>query len=159
MLPAYAANVLGRGPEAIGFILSMAAIGAVSGGLIIASARQIRSKGTLMLTASFTYGTLLVIFGLVKWFVLIIPVAILIGASQTSVRASNNSLLLELTPERLRGRVMSVVFLDTGLESVVSIIAGVISDQLGVAMGLATMGCICIGICITVTGCFPELRK
>ena len=65
MLPAYVVDVLGRGPETIGAILSLAAIGSVSGGLIVASRGNIRFKGRLMLAASIMYGTMVIIFGFV----------------------------------------------------------------------------------------------
>ena len=159
MLPAYVVNVLDRGPETIGAILSLAAIGSVSGGLIVASCGDLRFKGLLMLAASMTYGIMIMVFGYITGFVLLIPVSIMIGISQVSFRASNSSLLIEHSPERLRGRVMSVTLLDTAFGSVAAILGGVISDYAGVTMGLFSMGAICLGIAIFMALYSPAVRR
>ena len=105
------------------------------------------------------YGSMLMLFGFVKWLIVLIPIVILIGASQVSFRASNSSLLLELSPERLRGRVMSVTLLDTAFGSVVAIPGGIISDYAGVTMGLFWMGVICLGIAVFISIYYPAVRR
>jgi hypothetical protein len=79
MLPAYAVDILNKSPETVGGILSLAAIGSVTGGLFIASRGNIRLKGRLMLGASMMYGFMLMIFGFVKWLIVLIPIVIMIG--------------------------------------------------------------------------------
>ncbi len=159
MLPAYVVDILNKGPETVGAILSLAAIGSVTGGLFIASRDNIRFKGRLMLGASMVYGSMVMIFGFVQGLIVLIPIVIMIGASQVSFRASNSSLLLELSPERLRGRVMSVTLLDTAFGSVVTILGGIISDYAGVTMGLFLMGVICLGIAVFISIYYPAVRR
>ncbi|MEX0761843.1 MAG: MFS transporter [Dehalococcoidia bacterium] len=160
MLPAYVTQVLGHddaGP--LGLILSVGAVGGLSGGLLVASRGDIRSKGRLMIITGVIYGVALMVFGFLEWLLAVLPLVIVIGASQTIFRASNNSTLLELAPERLRGRIVSVTLLDTALGSVAAIIGGLIADSAGVSTGLFVMGVICFGIVALVAVLSPGVRR
>jgi MFS family permease len=146
LLPVLVTEVLKSGPSTFGLIQSIGAVGALTGGLTLATLGSVRNKGAIMLATGVTYGGSVILLGGVGSLVLAIVVVIVIGASQTVFRAANNSTLLEITPRRLQGRIVSITFLDTGIQSVAAILAGVVTDAFNVSMGMAFLGAMCLGI-------------
>jgi hypothetical protein len=159
LLPVLVTEVLNAGPSSFGAIQSVGAIGAIGalvGGFWLASSRSISRKGRLMLLTGLIYGGAVIALGSVKWLAVAFVVSIVIGACQTIFRAANNSTLLEITPQRLQGRVVSITFLDMGIQSAAAIMAGMITDAYGVAVGMATLGGLCVAIVIIAV---PSVRK
>lgn len=159
LLPVLVTEVLNASASSFGAIQSIGAIGALAGGFWLASSRGIRRKGWIMMSTGLIYGCAVMLLGSVKWLSAAFAVAILIGAAQTIFRAANNSTLLEITPQRLRGRVVSVTFLDMGVQSVAAILAGMITDAYGVSVGMAMLGAVCLGIVAIVGIGVPSVRR
>ena len=144
LLPVFMTEVLGMGSTGFGAIQSISAIGALAGGLTLASMGHVPHKGKVMLVTGMTYGIIVMLLGLMQWPVLAFTSVIFVGASQTIFRAANNSTLLEITPTRYQGRVVSVTFLDMGMQSVAVMLAGVVTDVINVSVGMAFLGIACI---------------
>ena len=159
LLPVLVTEVLNGGPSSFGAIQSVGAIGALVGGFWLASSRNISRKGRLMLLTGVIYDGAVIALGSVKWLAVAFVVSIVIGACQTIFRAANNSTLLEITPQRLQGRVVSITFLDMGIQSAAAIMAGMITDAYGLAVGMATLGGMCVGIVAIVIVAVPSVRK
>ena len=152
-------EVLHSGPSTFGLIQSIGAVGALTGGPTLATLGSIRNKGTIMLTTGITYGGAVILLGVTGSLLLVFGVVILIGASQTIFRSANNSTLLEITPRRLQGRIVSITFLDTGVQSMAAILAGVVPDAFSVSVGMALLGALCLGIVVMVAIGAPTVRK
>jgi MFS family permease len=159
LLPVLVTEVFNAGPSSFGAIQSVGAIGALVGGFWLASSRSISRKGRLMLITGVIYGGAVIVLGNVKWLIAAFAISIIIGACQTIFRAANNSTLLEITPQRLQGRVVSITFLDMGIQSAAAIMAGMITDAYGVAVGMATLGGLCVGIVAIVIIAVPSVRR
>lgn len=159
LLPVLVTDVLNASASSFGAIQSVGAIGALVGGFWLASSRGIRRKGWIMVSTGLIYGCAVILMGSVKWLLAAFAIAILIGAAQTIFRAANNSTLLEITPQRLRGRVVSVTFLDMGVQSVAAILAGIVTDAYGVPVGMAMLGAVCLGIVAIVGIGVPSVRR
>ncbi|MDP6454139.1 MAG: MFS transporter, partial [SAR202 cluster bacterium] len=135
LLPVLVTEELNASSSSYGAIQSVGAIGALVGGFWLASARNVRNKGWLMLVTGSIYGGAVVLLGYANWLIVAFALSIVIGASQTIFRTANNSTILEITPQRLQGRIVSVTFLDMGIQSVAAIVAGMITDAYGVSAG------------------------
>ncbi|MBM3960072.1 MAG: MFS transporter [SAR202 cluster bacterium] len=159
MLPAFSEQVLNRGADGVGIIPSVAAIGGLAGGLVIASRGNIPHKGRLMLLAGMIYGAALMAMSLVHVLWMVFPIVIIIGASQTTFRASNNSTILEAAPDRMHGRMISVTMMDTALGPVAALAGGVVADQYGVAAGIFFIGAVCAVIVLAVGVIVPAVRR
>ena len=133
--------------------------GALTGGLTLATLGSVRHKGTIMLTTGITYGGAVILLGVTGSLLMAFGVVILIGASQTIFRAANNSTLLEITPRRLQGRIVSITFLDTGIQAMAAVLAGVVTDAFSVSVGMAFLGAMCLGIIGMVAIGAPNVRK
>ena len=131
----------------------------MAGGLTLAARGSVRNKGVVMLATGVTYGGSVILLGAVGSLPLAFGVVIVIGASQTIFRAANNSTLLEITPRRLQGRIVSITFLDTGIQSAAAILAGMVTDAFSVSVGMAFLGAMCLGIIGMVAIGAPTVRK
>ena len=159
LLPVLVTEVLRSGPSTFGLIQSIGAVGALAGGLTLAARGSVRNKGVVMLATGVTYGGSVILLGAVGSLPLAFGVVIVIGASQTIFRAANNSTLLEITPRRLQGRIVSITFLDTGIQSAAAILAGMVTDAFSVSVGMAFLGAMCLGIIGMVAIGAPTVRK
>ena len=136
------------GSSAFGLIQSVSAVGALAGGLTLASMGRVPRKGRVMLAAGLTYGLVVMALGGLPWPIAAFGLVIIGGACQTIFRAANSSTLLEITPANLRGRIVSLTFLDMGVQSLAAILAGTVTDAWGVAVGFAVIG----GACVVIVG-------
>ena len=156
--------LLGLGPLAFGFshqtlLPAVGGIGGISGGFYMASRRDLKNKGMVMLVSATVYGIALLLFAGVNMVMMVFPLIIAIGISQTIFRSANTTTLLENTPNYLRGRIVSATLLDTALAPVAGIIAGAAADTAGVPAGYITLGCMCLGIVVLSLIAYPRIRK
>jgi hypothetical protein len=156
MLVAYVKDTLGQQAAAYGALYSFAGLGALLGGLMVASLGPSARGGKMLIITGFLNGLAMMGMGSLgllprTWllFWLAVPFLMLAGGSQTSFRAANNGLLLRATPGELRGRVMA---LDGGFRSVGTLIApivGLIADTTSAALAMAAIG---LGSLLVVAG-------
>lgn len=159
LLPGLITEVLHAEVELLGILQSVAAIGSLSAGLYIASKKNIPRKGALMLLVTVVYGASLLAVGWASMFWLIMPFLIVGAMAQTIFRAANTTMLLERTPNRLRGRVVSVTLVDHALSPVVGIAAGLIADSRGVGAGFAFLGAAILTVVALTMIVNPGFRK
>ncbi len=158
LLPQLVEQEFGRGIGLLGVLTSVGAIGGLSGGLFIASRRDISYKGRLMLFAAISYGFALLGFAGASYMWMAFPLIVWIGASQTLFRAGNSVALMELAPDRLRGRIISATLLDTALSPVAGIAAGIVADRWGVSSGYLLLSIGCLGIVALTMLIYPRIK-
>ena len=166
ILIVYAVQTLGVGAGGFGLLFTLAGIGSLAGGLTIASRGSIRRHGWVMVGAGTTYGLGLIGMGAVgllpmSWPLFWVGAAplMLVGASQTSFRAANNTMILMGTPPELRGRVMSLTVLPQGAAAGGALLAGFLALQFNPAVAMAGIGVLCILVVWGVAAMRPALVK
>ena len=107
-LPVIAKDVLQLGRDAYSTLLSVSGIGSVSGALIVAGLSNVKHKGRVALIMLGTFGALTIAFSQSRDFWLSCVLLYLCGAAMVSVGALVMSLIQTITPDEMRGRVMSV---------------------------------------------------
>jgi len=112
-----------------------------------------------MLAVTVTYGVSLFFVGWTSILWVVAPLLIIGAMSQTIFRAANTTMLLERTPDRLRGRVVSVTLIDHALSPVIGIVAGVISDAWGVSAGFMFLGVAILVVVAIAMAVNPGFRK
>jgi MFS family permease len=161
-------NEFGYETGMIGVIMSVGAIGGLGGGIVIASKKSISGKGLVMLGSSVVYGLSLLGFALaaqidlpsaLKLSALVFPFIIAIGVSQTSFRAMNTTILMETTPDHLRGRIISATLLDTAIMPAAGLAAGLAADEWGVWAGYTALGAGCLAVIAMVVLIYPRVRS
>jgi len=107
-LPVIAKDVLHLGRDAYSTLLSISGIGSVSGALIVAGMNNVKHKGRAALLLLSAMGLLTIGFSASRNFWLTCFLLYLCGAVLMSVFALVMSLVQTITPDEMRGRVMSV---------------------------------------------------
>ena len=159
LVPVFVVRTLEMGAGTYGLLVSIAGVGALFGGLTIAARGSIPRQGLMMLLTGSSYGGALLLLGGVHWLLLAMPLFLILGGSQTVFRAANNSILLNNTPDHLRGRVMSMSYLHTGISPVVMLVAGALADVVSVSIAFAAIGAGCLLVVWAVALWEPRTRK
>lgn len=147
LMPIFAGTVLGVGPTELGWLLTASGTGALICSIGLASRNQPPNLLKLVMCASLVFGGALVSLALSNSFYVSLSILPLIGGGYILILAGTQTLLQTLVSDELRGRVMSfysLVFL--GFQPFGSLLAGWISEYLGVAVTLGLGGASCLGV-------------
>lgn len=156
--PIYAKDVFGGGPGILGLILSSVGIGGIVGGIVAASLGNFERRGLVQMVSLGLTGLSLIGFALSSnlWVALV-----MFGMSGfwEMIFLTNNQTLLQLSiPDEVRGRVMGIVTLNSGLSPIGGVIAGIGADFYGpAAMTLVFCG-VAVAIAIGVLIGSPMIR-
>lgn len=110
VLPLFATDVLHAGPAGFGFISSAFGFGSLLSALWLAW-RSNRPSIAQMLVATILFCLLETLFALSHWYILSLVLIAAVGFTQIAFSAVANSTLQIISPDHLRGRIMSVYML------------------------------------------------
>jgi len=160
LIPAWAVDVLKGDARTNGFLQSARGIGALAAALGIASLSPRRSRGAVMMIASFILPVLLVLFSFTRSLPLSLAVLCAVGAANIVANNLANSLVQTLTPDPLRGRVMGVYMLTFfGFMPIGALIAGGAATAVGVPVTVM-LGAAGTLVCAAVLAlAIPSLRR
>jgi MFS family permease len=145
LMPAIVTERLHAGPNTLGILMGATGVGALAGGIYLASRETVVGLGRVMLIGTLTFGAALVAFstaGSVWLAALLLAVA---GGGFIVQMASTNTIIQTIVDENFRGRVMgfyTMAFL--GTVPIGSLIAGIAADRVGAAATIRTGGLICL---------------
>ncbi len=116
LLPIYARDILGVGPQGLGLLYSATSVGALVMGTAMSVRTQVRRPGAWVLVSVGMYGVFMTLFGVshLFWFSFLMLTAA--GAANTVSFVLRNTINQLVTPDEIRGRVTSVnsMFTNTG---------------------------------------------
>ena len=158
LLPGLVSDVLGQDVEMLGILQSAGAAGAVVAALYLGSRTRLGNRGYILLGATAIYGLALLAIGGATVLWLIMPLYITGAMSQTIFRSANTMTLMEMTPSRLRGRVISMTLIDHSLSPAAAILAGLASDEWGVGAGFLLLGAGILGVVALAYIVNPRIR-
>jgi MFS family permease len=160
LIPIYAREILGRGAEGYGVLMSAAGVGAVLGSLYSASHHVGTRKGAAVTTGSLTFPFLLLAFAYCHSYPAAILLLIGVGFAFVLQNAPANSLLQELVPDHLRGRVMAIyVSLFLGMLRIGSLLLGGLASMTSAPAALAALSVAGLLVSLGVRFRYPELRR
>lgn len=107
-LPVFAKDVFHRGPTAFTILLSCSGVGSVAGALIVAALGNVENKGRVALITLLLLGSAIAGFSVSKSMVLSAVLLVVSGGAMMGVFSMVSSLVQLITPNEMRGRVMSV---------------------------------------------------
>ena len=110
MLPLFATDVFHAGPVGYGFISAAYGLGALFSALWVAWGNRKPSIRTLLI-AAFAFSMLEIAFALSHFYILSFPLLAGMGFAQIVMTATANTTIQTVTPNSLRGRVISVYLL------------------------------------------------
>ena len=158
-VPLFAKDVLDLGNSGVGWLMAATGAGAIGGSLFLASQTQLRHRGVLLLVFIGLFSVGLILFSRTTMLPLSIFLLMLAASMSTSFMALTNSLLLELSPDKMHGRVMSLMSLDRGLVPVGAIGAGALAASIGPQDALLIMAGTCLTLVVVAAAAVPALRR
>src|SRR5688500_15193208 len=142
-VPLLARDVLGRGPDGLGFLMASLGVGAVAGALSLAMVGDRSPSLAVLFTAGFVSCAGLLVMSVVQHFGVAVVALFILGYVSIIVVAGCNATLQLTAPDELRGRVMSLhTFVFGGVFPVGVFFVGFISEHWGVPAAFAMGGAI-----------------
>jgi MFS family permease len=160
LLPAWAVQVLGGDARTNGFLQSARGFGSLAAALGIASLGNFRGKGRLVTAASIALPLLLIAFSFTRALPLSLVALAVVGAANITVLNMANSLVQTLTPDALRGRVMSLYTLSFfGFMPIGVLLAGGIAEAVDTPLTVA-IGAVATLLCaVAIAVAVPTMRR
>lgn len=158
-IPLFAKKVLDIGDSGAAVLVIMTGVGAIIASLIMASQSQPRRRGLLLLLFLALFSSGLLVFSRSTLLPLSMVALMATASMSSSYMSLNNSLLLELAPPEMRGRVMSLMSLDRGLIPLGATIAGALSAAIGPQDALLVMAGVCLALTVLTAAAAPVLRR
>src|SRR5512140_3747648 len=155
-----AREIFGRGAGGYGVLMSAAGVGAVLGSLYSASRSVGAHKGAAITAGSLAFPFLLLPFAFCRSYPLALLLLVGVGFAFVLQNAPANSLLQELVPDHLRGRVMAIyVSLFLGLLRVGSLLLGGLAAMTSAPIALAALAAAGLLVGLWVRFRYPELSR
>jgi MFS family permease len=130
LIPVFARDVLHGGPRAFGFLLAAQGLGALIGGIVLASSGTPRGLRQNLIFGLFGSAAGIFVFGFSSWMWLSLLAQMVIGAGLLNYMAASNTMLQLFVSDDLRGRVMSMYTLSfIGLAPIGSLEVGFIGER------------------------------
>ena len=140
-LPVFAKDVLHRGAEGFGLLLSTAGVGAVLGALQFAARTSYKGLAKWIAAMSTLCAICLILFSGSHLFWLSAALLFVVGFTATSQMAATNTTVQNRVPDELRGRAMAVyAMLFMGVQPLGSLLAGGVAKRIGAPRTLAIFG-------------------
>jgi MFS family permease len=159
LMPIFAAEVLHGGASALGFLMCCAGLGALIGALSLAARREVRGLGRWVAYAATGFGVSLILFSLSRNLYLSALLLVPAGFCIMVQMAASNTLIQTMSPDRLRGRVMSVYAMTfMGMAPLGSLIAGALAGRISAPVTVAVGGAVCIAGGLVFLSRLPALK-
>jgi predicted MFS family arabinose efflux permease len=160
LMPVFARDVFHAGASGYGIMMTCIGIGAVVGGLTLATISKTRHKGLILVFGTLCMGVMIIALSFVRNFHLALLVIVAIGFCQTSITSLTNTLIQTLAPDHIRGRVLSVYLLAfNGMFPLGSFLGGSIAEKFGAPAATLVGGCAVLVSLAAVSVLAPSIRK
>jgi MFS family permease len=159
LIPAWAVTVLAGDATTNGLLQSARGVGALSGALLIASLGRLRFRGRLLTFGTFAFSIMLLVFAVVRWLPLSLLTLACVGTAQILFLNLANSSVQTLSPDALRGRVMSLyTLIFFGFFPIGSLVAGSFAEHFGSPLTVVLGALVCLIVAGLTWVFVPDLR-
>lgn len=151
-----------QAPQALplGLLLTTVGIGAVIGALAVASLPERARRGRWLTAGNLAFPVLLLGFAVSRSFVISLLLLFGVGVSFVMQNALANTLLQIITPDAVRGRVMSIYSLTLqGFMRLGGLQAGLMADAIGTSLAVGTGAVVSLVYGLFVAVRFPKVRE
>lgn len=160
LLPAFIADILHAGPEALGILRAAPAAGAVLVGLWLSNRPPGRNAGRIMLFAVAGFGLCIIGFALSRHLWLSAILLMFSGIFDGVSMVIRSTIMQLATPDHMRGRVASIngIFIGSSNE-LGAFESGVAARLLGLVPSVIFGGCMTLGVVAATAKLAPRLRR
>lgn len=140
MTPAIARDVLHQGPEGLGWLMTAAGIGSLTGTLLVTRLNSLPNRGRMVLIAVMFFATMIMFYGLSDHFWLSLIAIGLVGLGYGTSSTLNDTLIQMNVDEVFRGRVMAAYSTIWGFSPAGGMLAGWMANSVGLQWAVAING-------------------
>jgi MFS family permease len=159
LMPAITEKQLHGGPSTLGWLMAAGGVGALGGGLYLASRETVVGLGRVILIGTFTFGAGLIAFALTTNVWLAAALLALSSAGFMTQMASTNTIIQTIVDERFRGRVMAFYTMAFfGSAPIGSLLGGMLADRIGAPRTILWGGVACLAAGAWFAVQLPTLR-
>ena len=145
LMPVFAEDILRGGPRVFGYLMSATGVGALAGAVFLASRSRLKGLAEMIVISGALYGVGLAALSFSRSLAIALTIALLLGVSLMMQMASSNTIVQSIVDDQKRGRVMSLfVMARRGIESLGSLLFGVIANWVGTPRTLMIGGAFCL---------------
>ncbi len=159
VMPVLVRDVLNRGPDDLGVLMTAIGVGALMGSLIAATARGMPQLTKLMMVAGLLVGIILTLFALSNYYLLALALALGLGLCTQSFMTSNMTIIQLATPDYVRARVISIRFILVGLGPAGILAMGIAAETFGAVPSIIAMSSLNVFFVALVLVLFPSIRR
>ena len=160
MLPIFAIDILKIGPEGLGLLRTMPAVGGVLTGIILTQLPPINNAGKNLIISMIVFGSATAIFAVSSILWLSLLMLFIYGAADMVSVYIRQTIIPIVTPDDMRGRVGAVHSVATNSSNEIGDLrAGVTASFIGIIPSVFIGGVMTIGISLLWSIIFPDLRK
>jgi MFS family permease len=144
-MPIFAKDILHGDSKTMGFLMSMAGVGALVGAMYLASRKSIKGLTKKMVFAAVVFSFALIVFSFSNSLFLSMGLMLIVGLGMMFQMATSNTILQSVVDDDMRGRVMSLhsmAFMSVAPFG--SLLVGFMSKNIGAPMSLTICAVICL---------------
>jgi MFS family permease len=139
LMPVFVVEIYHVGPEFMGLLMAVMGGASLVGALAVASLGRWK-RGLLLMVGGFLSAIALMLVAAIPIYFAAMIVMIPLGLGDAARRTLNQALVLELTEDQYRGRVMSVFMLNRGMMPLGVLPTALLIDYLGPQIGIGILG-------------------
>lgn len=152
LLPIFASDIFHIGAEGLGAMNALVGVGAFTGALLFLTLNQYIKRNLRLLVVICIVGGVgciaLAVAGDVR---MAVPILVTLGICTVMPLAVTNTSIQVLTPEALRGRILSIrILISFGLAPIGNLVTGWIAQLVGAQLALVVDGGLCMLIALAI---------
>ena len=159
LLPVFARDVLQAGESGLGWLGAMGGAGAIAGSISVAAFSNPRQMKLLMLVGGLGLGVFIALFAMSKVFLLSLVLVLLVGYLFQIFMTSNFTLVQVISPDHIRGRILSIRMIAIGIGPVGMVMLGAAAEEWGAGTATAIMGLISTVLLLAVLLTMSAVRR
>ena len=157
ILPVFVVDIYQQRADSMGLLVAIMGVGAVIGAMYIAAVGR-KNRGMLLIVSSMLSGVGLLLVALIPIYSAAAVIMILVGIGDSGRMSLNQALLIELSDNEYRGRVMSIFMLNFGFMPLGTFPAGLMIDYLGGQFVIGIMAATLIAVTAAIFLTQRQLR-
>jgi MFS family permease len=159
LYPIYAKDEFAAGPTGLGLLLTAVGVGGTLGGFIGNALGRVERQGLLQAIWVVVIGASIIGVALSPTLALAIAFSVIGGAAEMAHASSNMAMLQISAPEEMRGRISALLMLNPAFISLGALVAGPLSDALGVRNASIVLAITAIGAVLVLYASSSSLRE
>jgi MFS family permease len=160
--PLFAKQVLDIGDVGFGYLMSITGLGGLIGALVLAFLNPSKYRGLMMLAMMAVSGLLFIGLAGVTYLgslPLVFIMALLMGTTQSGLFPLTNAILIEVSPDQIRGRVIGLLSMDRAMAALGGALAGFLAAAVGSQLAQIIFGSGCVAVAVVMFVTYPRLRQ